>query len=120
MMPNKKIDDVNDVPRNLDECLSQLETFQGVYEWSKMNERDALCDAHHGIGRWIRNCWNLWTGGELVNYFNDMGIAHPDDMSSIILMSLHRKMNGRDICLGDQVEHYIQFWKDAEKDDSIE
>ena len=116
MTQNKERDDKPFlVPRNLEECFSELEDIQGVESWLKMNEDDALCEAHHSVGRWIRNCWNLWAGGDLADYFNEMGIKHPDDMSSIILKSFHRKMNGKEMDVEGQVEYYIQYWKDAEK-----
>jgi hypothetical protein len=52
----------------------------------------------------------------LPGYFNNMGIKHPDDMSSIILTSYHRHKNGKDIKLEEQIKVYQYFWKKSKKD----
>jgi hypothetical protein len=55
-----------------------------------------LSKYHMGLGRWIRNSWNLWKGGCLADYmFDTLRIFHPDDMSGFLLESfwnsLHHK-----------------------------
>ncbi|NME72089.1 DUF6794 domain-containing protein [Flammeovirga aprica] len=44
-------------------------------------------------------------------YFRDLGINHPDDMSSIILTSFHRYLNDIDIKLDEQVKLYKDYWE---------
>lgn len=102
------------------ECLKEVEAMyigdkrlaKELKMWLDMPEENAMATAHHGLGAHIRNEWKLWSGeGTLVEYFAEMGIIHPDDMSGIILTSFHRWKNDRPIELQQQVKHYIDFWK---------
>jgi hypothetical protein len=62
-----------------------------------------MFEFHHTVGRWIRNNWGLWSGGPLKDYLEELGFAHPDVMSGIILD-----------CFWDRV--HGQFgWKNIEK-----
>ncbi len=85
---------------------------------------DFLATAHHSLGRNLRNSWCLWWTPEgaqhyekwpreaptIVKDFNDKGIYHADDISSIILTSFHRHISGKPLLVGEQVAHYIEFW----------
>ena len=66
----------------------------------------------YDIGKAIRNAWGLWSGeNDLVKFFNSYGIFHPDEMSSIILTSVHRKLNKKDIDFEGQVKSCLNYWK---------
>jgi hypothetical protein len=104
--------------RNLDECMDWVESYMSsgplgediLLEWSQRNENEALLNLHHGMGTFIRNTLKLWDNGPAVKWFNENGIYHPDDMSSIIFVSLHRRINGEDIRLEDQIKKYREYW----------
>jgi hypothetical protein len=80
-----------------------------IGDWKNCAEEE-MFQYHHGFGTWIRNEFGLWADGKLVKYFNSIGIYHADDMSGIILTSLHRSLHCRDIKLQDQVKYYRDFW----------
>ena len=65
-----------------------------------------------GLGMWIRNNWGLWKRKKLADYFNTIGVYHPDDMSGIILTSYYRELNGENWKVDNQVENYKLFWKE--------
>lgn len=69
---------------------------------------------HHSLGRYLRNRWNLWGQSRLAKYMNELGIHHPDDMSSIILDSFQRRLKGQDIDLEGQIRFYQDFWKEKD------
>jgi len=100
----------NNLPKDLDEAIGYFD-----YKWTKQEKEefvsDSLKNAHFSIGMWIRN---NWIHGErdtsLVKYFNRKGIFHPDDMSSIILTSLYRKLTDKPIDLDKQIEVYKNYW----------
>ena len=71
-----------------------------------MSETEFTASAHFGMGLWIRNNWRLWSGSRLLKYFNELGIHHPDDMSSIILISYYRKLHNQDIGFKEQIDYY--------------
>lgn len=101
-------------PKTLDEALLQLDkwfsdsTKQNI---KSMAENDFIARSHFGLGMGIRNDWGLWKGHELAKYFNGIGITHPDDMSGIILRSYHRKLNGLELRVKEQVDEINQFYK---------
>jgi hypothetical protein len=110
------------LPKNLDEAVlyfQQKWTKKELDKFKNKSEKDAVTELHFGTGQWIRNSWiydNRDTA--LTNYFHSLGVFHPDDISSIILTSLHRTINKKDIELNKQVEHYQAYWKpivDCEK-----
>ena len=103
------------LPKNLDETLlyfQQQWTKAELEKFKNTPEQDAVAELHLGTGMWIRN---NWIHGDrdtaLTNYFHSLGIFHPDDISSIILTSLHRTLNGKDIQIDKQVESYKAYWK---------
>jgi len=114
------LDTINGVyiPKNLDDCFKQIDNFWSdstknmVKSWT---ENEFLTNTHFGFGMWIRNNWYLWGGSRLSKYFNDMGIFHSDDMSSIILKSYYRYLTGEKIKLKKQIKDCKSYWKSSQK-----
>lgn len=119
----------HDIPSNLDDAISiikrstpdeELESIKAMTE----NKFSSL--AHFGFGMGIRNKWHLWwsidlaeqyrdknypqTKPAIVEFFNNLGIYHADDMSGIIVTTFYRDIAGIDINLDEQVQRYIDFW----------
>lgn len=102
------------IPEDLDDVLVEVDRI-----FVSAGERDAVMKAaeddmvqyHHGLGMWMRNEWGLWAGSRLSEYFNRIGIHHPDDMSGIILNSYWRKLHGKPIDLERQVKYYQEYWR---------
>lgn len=100
------------VPTNLEECFAALEKKLSKEDLEKMRkgtERD-LSAHHFGLGAGMRNAWGLWGASPLARYFNGLGIHHADDMSSIILTSFWRHLNGQPIELEKQVAFFGRYW----------
>jgi hypothetical protein len=98
------------IPNNLVECFVELMKSKPK-EVRLLSMMDPLA-FHHTTGMFIRNKWGLWKGkNSLVKFFNVRGIYHPNDMSSIILVSFHRLLNNQNINLQEQIDVYINFWK---------
>ncbi|UOE49130.1 hypothetical protein MTO98_32560 [Mucilaginibacter sp. SMC90] len=104
----------NSLPKNLNEailCLKQNLSKIELYEFKKLPEEKAVAEQHFKTGLWIRNNWIR--GGRdaaLTKYFNSLDIHSADDMSSIILTSLHRSLNHKNIDVNKQVEGYKAYW----------
>lgn len=103
------------MPKNLNESILYLENDWRADElnlFKNMPEDKAVADAHTQTGLWIRNTWIRGNRNvALVDYFSSIGIKNPDDISSIILTSLHRKLNNKKIDIAKQVESYKAYWK---------
>lgn len=101
-------------PKNLNEAVAQLHKMyddSAKQKLRSMTEREFMVNTHFGLGMWIRNNWGLWRGQTLADYFNSIGIFHPDDMSAIILKSFHRDLNGKNWEVDDQIKSYQEYWK---------
>lgn len=103
------------MPKNLNESILYLEHDWRADElnlFKNMPEDKAVADAHTQTGLWIRNTWIRGNRNvALVDYFSSIGIKNPDDISSIILTSLHRKLNNKKIDIAKQVGSYKAYWK---------
>lgn len=103
------------LPKNIDEAVLYFQQ-----NWSKQeldsfkikDEEEAVSDIHLKAGMWVRN---NWVRGDrdtsFTNYFHSLGIFAPDDISSIVFMSLHRVLNKKNIALDKQIGHYKKYWK---------
>jgi hypothetical protein len=119
------------IPKTLDECFDTLDKIlQDKDVFKATPEKQMSAQAHMFLGRWLRNNWHLWwseelyshvkdkspeypsTKPELVKWFNEQGIHHADDMSGIIVLSYHRKLNDKPIDLEAQVKRTIEFYAD--------
>lgn len=102
------------IPKDLTDCIRHFDN-----KWSdslklivkNKPEQKFVSDAHLAVGMWMRNYWWLWKGSRLSRYFNELGIDHPDDMSSIILTCYHRHLNSREFNITEQVSAHQQFWR---------
>jgi len=100
------------IPADLDGCFKELESMltpELVAQIKRGTERDTL-RYHHGLGMWLRNNWGLWTGSPLAKWLRDKGVRHPDDMSSIILVSFWRHLNDKAIKLDEQIAESRAYW----------
>lgn len=116
------------IPNNLDEALElldkELEGKERERVLSLESEDQFLYNLHFTLGMAIRNIWNLWgvnngLSKNLYDYFIGLGIHHADDMSSIILTSLYRKIKGLSLDLEEQIRTHQNYWKEVKKEIKI-
>lgn len=105
-------------PKNLDECIEQLDLLfddkskENIKEGS---ESDFSVYLHPWLGMNLRNYWGLWGGSELSQYFNKLGVYHPDDMTGIIFDSYYRHITGKPLLLEEQIQRYKDWWEKSKK-----
>ena len=109
----------NYVPIDLNDAITYFECKtpkDNLDAFKIKSEDEATSSLHFETGMSIRNNWGLWARtSKISEYFSELGINHPDDMSSIILTSLHRKINGLDIDLEKQIKFYKEYWAESER-----
>ena len=108
------------IPIDLNDCLTQLDSMfaDSIKVKIKTLTEDEFSGKYHfGFGMWMRNSWGLWKGSRLSNYFNSIGVYHPDEMTGIIFDSYYRQLIGQEIKLPEQVKYYQDYWEKAKKDD---
>lgn len=116
-----KVDiDSNDTPKSIEEAISYFLTNWTAEQKNQFkNEKEdaAVAELHLSVGMFIRNNWIRHGSGNecLISEFKKLGIFAPDDMSGIILRSVHRKLNNLPIDIEAQVKRYIIFWNEIHK-----
>jgi hypothetical protein len=102
------------IPQNLNDCYNELDKMLNFYLKLEMlfTKEDNLSKYHLGLGMWIRNFWIRSKDKRLRNYFHDIGIYTPDDMSGIIIDSYWRKLHKKSINLDQQIKYYQDYWKE--------
>ena len=93
-------------PKNLTECIQMLDHILKKEDKEKaktLTESEFLIETYFGTGMGIRNEWIRSGNPELMKFFLDEGVKHPDDMSAMILTSYYRHLLGKEIDLEGQI-----------------
>lgn len=109
---------IKSIPSNFEGCINQLDSLSSdkMKEWIKcLPDGEFSVLVHQGFGMFLRNNWGLWGDTKLSRNLYEMGILHPDDMTSIILNSYQRKLKGEDIKLQEQLKYYQDYWRENGK-----
>jgi hypothetical protein len=99
-------------PSTLEECFSSLKEMLSEEDLRALPQmtKNELSRLHHGLGRWIRNNWDLWQGGPLAEYFKTLGLHHPDDMSGLIIESFWHHLRNEPLDIVAQIKGYQDYW----------
>ena len=98
-----------DKPKNLAECIQMLDKNLKTEDKDyikTLTEEEFFMESHFTIGMGIRNEWIRSGNPELVTFFLDQGVKHPDDMSAMILTSYYRHLLGKEIDFEGQISAY--------------
>ena len=104
------------IPKNLEDAHQELKKMlhEELIESIKTAKEDDLVQFHFGLGGWLRSNWSLWEGSRLTDYFVNMGIYHPDDMSGIIIESFWYNLNAKIYPLQERISETQEYWKSME------
>ena len=97
------------IPADLEEALKELETILPPNTMRAITttiSESEMKTYHMSLGTWLRDKWGLWTGLRFAQFFSELGIDHPDDMSGIILTSLWRRLHSKPIDLSGQIHRH--------------
>ncbi len=116
--PSKDLVELPEQPQSLREALDILMILpeESIEEIRNTAEGEMFL-YHMGLGRWIRNSFGLWGGSNLAQHFNENGVYHPDDMSSIILDSFWRELNNKPIRPQEKGDFYEKYWESLDAED---
>ena len=93
-------------PKNLTECIQMLDHILKKEDKEKaktLTEEEFFMESHFSLGMGIRNEWIRSGNPELMKFFLDEGVKHPDDMSAMILTSYYRHLLGKEIDFEGQI-----------------
>ncbi len=100
-------------PETIEQCmvaLGQVLTAKEDDELIKSSEKDLIL-YHHGLGRWIRNEWDLWQGGALLEHMKSLGFIHPDDMSQALIEEYWARKNNRTSTMQETIKKCAEYWE---------
>lgn len=101
---------INQLPKNLEEAISYFKIRWNdsiKNEFKNKPEDDAVSESHTSVGRWIRNEWLRGDRNPAFSkYFHDLGVRNMDEISWIVMVALHRRLNGKNIGLDSMVNRY--------------
>ena len=106
------------IPNTLDEAYLSLDASlkpEGRLAFMQRPEREAVMEAHYAVGLYIRNQWLRSGKSALVKSLHEKGAQSFDDMSSMILHSYWRHLNGKPIQLNEQGACYRKWWSEQQK-----
>jgi hypothetical protein len=86
------------IPKDLGECFVELDKLLPEIDRKEMqalSRRENMIGYHLDLGMWMRNNWGLWGGSRLQKYFNDHGVTHPEEMSTVVLYYYYDWLNGK-------------------------
>ena len=105
-------------PNTLDEAFAALDALLSPadrHSFMHKSEGQATLDAHFSLGMYIRNEWFRHGGSTLPGELYAAGARSLDDMSSMVLTSYWRHLNGKPIKLREQGSCYERWWKEQER-----
>jgi len=82
-------------PTTLDEAIEAIDGMLNEETrlfLSVANEKTAMTELHHTLGRYLRNKWGLRLGSPLAQHMEQVhGATHVDEMSSMIISAYCRR-----------------------------
>lgn len=101
------------IPEDIEDCIDELDQMlpEELSEEIKEKTEEELIEYHFSLGVLLRTIWNLWGETRLAEYFRELEIFHPDDMSMIIITSYYRYLHDQPLKLDEQIEYYQKFWE---------
>ncbi len=98
------------IPKNLDEAMMEIQALSSKEALKKFQygNEDLVCKRlHFGLGRWMIYNWNLYEGSRFSHYLKEQGLSHPDDQAQLVIVSLHRQLNKKEVDVEGQIEGFI-------------
>jgi hypothetical protein len=88
------------IPKDLNDAFAVLNTMieeKDRDKFKSLEEQAALHKLYFSFHRWIIVNWGFDGGSRFSHYLKNMGISHPDDMATLVVLTYHRKLNGKDL-----------------------
>jgi hypothetical protein len=107
----------DDIPGTLDEAIAELNRLiVNANELKLLHESTFLVRTHEPVGTVLRSKWLLWDDKSPLNrwFFDNMGIFNADDIVTIMLVSFHRFINGKEYNLIDLARKKLEWWEKQE------
>lgn len=88
------------IPKDLNDAFAQFDLLIDIKDRQKfqtLSEEEAYHKLFFSFQRWIVNNWGFDGGSRFSHYIKGIGISHPEDMAAFVMVTYHRKLNGKDL-----------------------
>jgi hypothetical protein len=102
-----------DVPNTLPQAFAALDQKLNSQQrdvFKTTPEATAVVRAHMSLGLYIRNTWFRSGHSKLPAQLHSLGAQSLDDMSSVVLVSYWRHLNGKPLKVEEQCACYAKWW----------
>jgi len=97
------------IPKDLYDAFEELSTLmdkEGLSIFKNLTEDEAGKKFY--LITWITHNWGFWGGSRFSHYIKQIGIYHPEHMAHFVIITYHRKINGKELDIKERVEFYNQ------------
>lgn len=88
------------IPKDLNDAFLQLDQLideKDRQSFRSMSEDDATHKLYFSFQRWIINNWGFDGGSRFSHYLKGIGLSHPEDMATFVILTYHRKLNKKEL-----------------------
>jgi hypothetical protein len=92
------------IPKDINDAFVVINTMiedKDREKFKNFSEQDALHKLYFSFHRWIIVNWGFEGGSRFSHYLKNMGLSHPDDMATFVVITYHRKLNNKDLGIKD-------------------
>ena len=88
------------IPKDMNDAFAVIGTMiedKDKEKFKNLSEQDALHKLYFSFHRWIIVNWGFEGGSRFSHYLKNIGLSHPEDMATFVVITYHRKLNGKDL-----------------------
>lgn len=107
-----------EIPNTLEQAYGVLDRLLSPGDrlaFMSTSEREAVIRSHVGLGMYIRNAWFRSGKSALPGVLHELGARSFDDMSSMVLTSYWRHLNGKPVEIEKQGACYRRWSDEAHR-----
>ena len=108
------------IPKDLNDAFAELNKKIADKDKDKFKSFGEEAASHRlffSLGRWLILNWGFDGGSRLSHYLKTLGIYHPEDMATFIIRAYHRKLNNKDLNLGELAKKITDVRKKERAED---
>lgn len=100
------------VPSTIKDAVNHIVESLSIEDRQFIEAYNNNASVHHTIGRYIRNNWSLWGKDSPLkrDAVNTYGIAHADDISSLVLDWVYHIVNKEEFNPHQAVKKFHEHW----------